>query len=123
MFHSPTKKSNPGLNIQLPEGTRPHITKIGMHLPLLVPIKQVPVPTQMHVQHNRERVEWIKGFLSNVTEVSHRAGDLTLEEKIERLQRRLGGKPLPLEENLQRIDQGQANERLEKMKKDLETQR
>ena len=43
-------------------------------------------------------------FLQNVAEKSSQAGGLTLEEKIERLQRRLGGQPLPIESHLSQLD-------------------
>jgi hypothetical protein len=43
-------------------------------------------------------------FLHSVTEHTRHAGALSLEDKIERLQRRLGGQPLPLEEHLSQID-------------------
>jgi hypothetical protein len=64
-----------------------------------------PFPTELHISNNKNRVEWIKRFLTDVSTLSSKAGDLTLEDKIERLQRRLGGKPLQIETALTKIDQ------------------
>lgn len=99
----------------------PHITKIGTHLPSLVtPVKPAAVfPTEVYVTGNKNRVDWIKRFVGEVHSHSTVAGELTLEDKIERLQRRLGGRPLQIEENLRRLDHGQADEKVERMKKDL----
>lgn len=76
-----------------------------MHLPLITPIKAAPPQpsTEIHISNNKNRVDWIKNFLNDVSKKSSNAGDLSLEEKIERLQRRLGGKPLQIENALTRV--------------------
>lgn len=58
----------------------------------------------------------MKGFLYDVYQNSSQVNDdLTLEEKIERLQRRLGGRPINIEDNLKNIDTRKADEAVRKM--------
>ena len=50
---------------------------------------------------------WIRGFVAAVS--SH--GQLSLEDKIERLQRRLGGQPLRFEDQLTQVVEREAREK------------
>jgi hypothetical protein len=70
-----------------PEGVLPHITKLGTHLPLVASQKKPDYvfPTEVFVSGNKTRVDWIKTFLNQVHDNSKQAGELTLEDKIERL--------------------------------------
>jgi hypothetical protein len=90
---------------------------------LLAERKAAVFPTEVYVEGNRSRVDWIKTFLINVHVQSRHTGELSLEEKIERLQRRLGGKPVPIDNRLAKIDHRQNLEKVETMKKKLEDAR
>jgi membrane protein involved in colicin uptake len=63
-------------------------------------------PSSVHKEGNTTRVAWIRDFLGTVTVHTH----LSLEDKIERLQRRLGGQPLRFDEQLNRVAEVQAKE-------------
>jgi len=105
MFKSPLRRK---ATYNHNSGVYPHVTKVGTQLPLITPLKvkmAQPFPTELHISNNKNRVEWIKRFLTDVTALSSKTGDLSLEDKIERLQRRLGGKPLQIDNALNKIDQ------------------
>ena len=115
----------------------PHKTKIGFHLPLLqvtktatkaAPVKQPELftlpttvkmlPTSELAEGNQERVEWMRNFFANVY-VNNHPEAASLEDKIERLQRKLGGQPIPLEQKMSNIGDKSLKEKEEKMMKDL----
>jgi hypothetical protein len=70
--------------------------------------------TYDHIQHNYDRVHWIRSFVSNVSLQAH-PEKASLEEKIERLQKRLGGRPLQIAESLQKLDDEVGKERERKL--------
>lgn len=83
-------------------------------------VKQQHVTTKMNDQNNKSRVYWMRGFLYDVYQNSSQVNDdLTLEEKIERLQRRLGGRPINIDDQLKNIDTKKADEKVKKMQEDL----
>ena len=72
------------------------------------------IPSLLHIQGNSQRVDWIKSFVSNVSFQAH-PEKMSLEDKIERLQRRLGGQPLRFEDQISVIVENQAKEQERKM--------
>ncbi len=63
------------------------------------------IPSSELVESNKERVEWMRNFFANVY-VSNHPEAASLEDKIERLQRKLGGQPIPIEQKLKNIGEG-----------------
>ena len=76
------------------------------------------LPTSELAEGNQERVEWMRNFFANVY-VNNHPEAASLEDKIERLQRKLGGQPIPLEQKMSNIGDKSLKEKEEKMMKDL----
>jgi hypothetical protein len=60
----------------------------------------------------------MRNFFANVY-VNNHPEAASLEDKIERLQRKLGGQPIPLEQKMSNIGDKSLKEKEEKMMKDL----
>ena len=72
------------------------------------------LPSSQHIQGNTTRVQWIQSFVNTVSVQAH-PEKMSLEDKIERLQRRLGGQPLRFEEQMSRVVERESRDQEEKL--------
>ncbi len=72
------------------------------------------MPSQAYIPGNANRVNWIRGFLDHVSVQAH-PEKMSLEDKIERLQRRLGGGPVRFEEQMSKVVESKAKAEEERL--------